>query len=175
MASQYTKKLSRLRYCCQTLICIALIPVFNPPWTLLRLILCFFMIDYEKAIIGRYWRPVIGLHLCRRCAAIRYRLRDSGIRHYDDYRELKASADRGCWLCETVCVLYGKALDHRDSPPYVDHPSDLHGLNLLMWFATLTNTKTGYLDQFKNTCKISSILSLSIMTFHTVTDITSLL
>jgi hypothetical protein len=131
-------------------VCMALVlPAVVIPLTPFLIIIYYFTPDYETAIIKGYKRPVIGLSLCSRCKALKYRFWNSKIRHYDYYENLEQSGSRGCWLCKTICDQLLLSKQHRDSPPVVENPGDLKVPHLLIWFARHTETKEGYLDHLK--------------------------
>jgi hypothetical protein len=121
----------------------------SPAIGILSIIINYFTPDYETAIIEGYKRPVIGLSLCSRCKALKYRPRNFKIRHYDDYKTLEHSGSRGCWVCKTICDQLLLSKQHRDSPPVVEDPGDLNVPHLLIWFARHTEIKEGYLDHLK--------------------------
>jgi hypothetical protein len=117
--------------------------------SILFIIISYFTPDYETAIIEGYKRPVIGLSLCSRCKALKYRPRNVKIRHYDDYKTLENSGARGCWVCKRICDQILLSKRHHESPPVLQVPGDLRGPRLLLWFARHTKIKEGYLDHLK--------------------------
>ncbi|KAH8647038.1 heterokaryon incompatibility protein-domain-containing protein [Tricladium varicosporioides] len=133
---------------------------------ILSTIIKYFTPDYETAMIKGYKRPVIGLSLCWRCKALKYRPRKSKIRHYDDYKTLEHSGSRGCWVCKTICDQFLLSKQHRESPPVLDNPGDLNVPRLLIWFARHTEIKEGYLDQLKEKSYSQYIYSSDPRSLH---------
>lgn len=111
--------------------------------------------DFEESLIKEYKRPVIGLKLCWRCKALKYRLWGKA-KHYPDYQHLRSSAAKGCWLCQAVDYQWGTALQDYAQPPVLTEPSELRMgkiPHLLLWFVDNTVTTSGYLDGLKGSGK----------------------
>jgi hypothetical protein len=105
--------------------------------------------DYETALIKGYLRPIIGLHLCRKCRILRYWPKKYKKQHYDDIIQLAESGSKGCWLCCSIHEQLLQSQVDRDDPPVFDWPDDLPRHRLLLWFAERTETSSGYLDQLR--------------------------
>jgi hypothetical protein len=111
--------------------------------------------DFEASIIGGYKRPVLGLKLCGKCKALKYRCWGK-VTHYPDYLHLRSSAARGCWLCQAVDQQLGVALQDSVQPPAGTDPSESRrgrDPDLLLWFANNTITASGFLDELKGSGK----------------------
>ncbi|KAF8852312.1 HET-domain-containing protein [Acephala macrosclerotiorum] len=124
--------------------------VLSPIWFPGAAIYIFLTPDFETSLVQGYKRPVIGLKLCRRCKALKYRLWGKA-RHHANYQRLRSSAAKGCWLCHAVEQQWGIALQDHAQPPVLTDPSELRRKipHLLLWFVDKTVTATGYLDDLK--------------------------
>lgn len=140
----------------------------------LRAIYDYFSPDFEESFIKGYKRPAIGLKLCWRCMALKYRLWGK-VTHHPSYQHLRSSIAKGCWLCQTVDYQWGVALQDYAQPPVLTEPSELRmgrTPRLLLWFADNTVTATGYLDQLKGSSTspviivdLSNSVQIIIVTF----------
>ncbi|CZR55669.1 uncharacterized protein PAC_05557 [Phialocephala subalpina] len=107
--------------------------------------------DFEQSLIRGYKRPVIGLKLCWRCKALKYRARGKP-KHHATYKRLRSSAAKGCWLCQAVDYQLGIALQDQAKPPDLTNQVELQMAripHLLLWFVDNTTTASGYLDELK--------------------------
>ncbi|KUJ24682.1 HET-domain-containing protein [Mollisia scopiformis] len=128
-----------------------LVALSSPAWYPLLALYNFLSPDFEESLIKGYKRPVIGLKLCWRCKALKYRLWEK-TRHHPNYSRLRSSAASGCWLCQAIDYQWGVALQDHNQPPVLTDPSELRmgkTPHLLLWFVDHTITASGYLDDLR--------------------------